>query len=44
MKNVVKLQHYYFPEEPKTALRDLLEYFAFSPTTTTSEITSRSVM
>ena len=27
MKNVVKLQHYYFPEELKTALRDFVSYY-----------------
>ena len=27
MKNVVKLQHYYFPEELKTALRDFVGYY-----------------
>jgi transposase InsO family protein len=27
MKNVVKLQHYYFPEELKTALKDFVSYY-----------------
>jgi len=27
MKNVVKLQHYYFPEELKAALRDFVAYY-----------------
>ncbi len=27
MKNVVKLQHYYFPEDLKTALRDFVRYY-----------------
>jgi hypothetical protein len=29
MKNVVKLQHYYFPEELKTALRDFVSYYNY---------------
>jgi putative transposase len=27
MKNVVKLQHYYFPEELKAALKDFVAYY-----------------
>ena len=27
MKNVVKLEHYYFPGEPKEALRDFVAYY-----------------
>jgi putative transposase len=27
MKNVVKLQHYYFPEELKVALKDFVAYY-----------------
>ena len=27
MKNVVKLEHYYYPEELKTALRDFVSYY-----------------
>jgi putative transposase len=40
MKNVVKLENYYFPGELKLALKDPLESFAFSPTTIMSDITS----
>jgi hypothetical protein len=27
MKNVVKLQHYYFPEELKAAFKDFVAYY-----------------
>ena len=27
MKNVVKLQHYYFPWEPEAAVRDFVAYY-----------------